>query len=308
MTRVTRLRAAWARLRRFGSPLGRDAPAPLPPPDLPAGRTVLLPGRGETFVRVQEGPAGQPTVVLLHGWLASGELNWFGVYPELKGRYPVVSIDHRGHGRGIRSQRAFSLEDCADDVAALIGVLGLDRVVLAGYSMGGPIALLCAERHPARVEALVLAATAMEWRATRLDRLPWRLLILLGRAWRSGRAEQVAARLFREAAERNEGLRPLVPWLVGELRRTSAIDVMGAGRALAGYDFRPHAARLALPAAVVLTTRDRLVQPRKQRELAEALGAEVFTLQADHDACVVAFEEFAATMAAAVDHVVGARV
>ena len=53
-----------------------------------------------------------------------------------------MAIDHRGHGRGLRTLQRFRLEDAADDAAALCELLGLKDVILVGYSMGGPIALL----------------------------------------------------------------------------------------------------------------------------------------------------------------------
>ena len=56
--------------------------------------------------------------LLLHGWIASGGLNWFNAFGPLSERYYVVAPDLRGHGRGLRSRRRFRLADCADDVAA----------------------------------------------------------------------------------------------------------------------------------------------------------------------------------------------
>ena len=46
-------------------------------PPVPRGRRVALHGRGTVFVREVAGPPGAPTIVLLHGWMASGGLNWF---------------------------------------------------------------------------------------------------------------------------------------------------------------------------------------------------------------------------------------
>ena len=88
-------------------------------PDLPHGGSVELPGRGTTFARHISGPPGAPVVLLLHGWTANADLNFFTCYRSLGEHFRVVAIDHRGHGRGIRSRKAFRLEDCADDAAAL---------------------------------------------------------------------------------------------------------------------------------------------------------------------------------------------
>src|SRR5262252_10571245 len=103
---------------------------PTAPVALPPGRHVVLPGRGTTFVRELPGPPGAPAVVLLHGWLATADLNWFTSYEALGRRFRVVAMDHRGHGRGIRSPRPFRLADCAGDTAALIETLGIGPAIV----------------------------------------------------------------------------------------------------------------------------------------------------------------------------------
>ena len=54
----------------------------------------------------------------------SADLNFFPVYGDLAETYRVIAPDLRGHGRGMRSAEPFSLEDCADDAAALLGQVG----------------------------------------------------------------------------------------------------------------------------------------------------------------------------------------
>ncbi len=117
------------------------------PPACPPGRVMNLPGRGEVFVRDSGGAPANPVVLLLHGWTASADLNFFPVYACLAESYRVIALDLRGHGRGMRSIAPFSLEDCADDAAALLEQLGAGRVIVVGYSMGGPVGLLLARRH-----------------------------------------------------------------------------------------------------------------------------------------------------------------
>src|SRR6266540_1211358 len=118
-------------------------------PPLPPGQVVDVPDRGEMFVRVarRQESDGIP-ILLLHGWMATADLNWFLLYEALTGRHTVVAPDLRGHGRGIRSPRPFSIEDCADDAAALLRGLGIEKAVAVGYSMGGPVALELWRRHP----------------------------------------------------------------------------------------------------------------------------------------------------------------
>src|SRR5687768_712045 len=98
-------------------------------PPLPLGERIQLPGRGTTLVRHVEWPPGAPTVVLLHGWIASGGLNWFNAFGPLSERYSVLAPDLRGHGRGLRSSRRFRLADCADDVAAVLAERGTGPVI-----------------------------------------------------------------------------------------------------------------------------------------------------------------------------------
>src|SRR5205085_4575373 len=121
------------------------------------------------FVR-EAGPAGAPTLLLLHGWTVNADLSWRAVFPVLAEQFHVVALDHRGHGRGIRAEQRFSLEDCADDAAALIDALGAGPVVAVGYSMGGPIAQLLWRRHPHLVDGLVLCATSSTFNGTPRER------------------------------------------------------------------------------------------------------------------------------------------
>ena len=139
---------------------------------IPEGRRLDLPNRGKTWIREVAGPKGAPTVVLLHGLGATGLLNWFPSFGPLSQRFNVVAIDHRGHGRGIRPRLRFRLEDCADDVAAMIRELGIGNAIVVGYSMGGPITQLTWRRHPDLVAGVVLCATSYRFGAQDLRFAP----------------------------------------------------------------------------------------------------------------------------------------
>src|SRR5947207_13080875 len=190
-----------------------------PPFSLPPGRRIELPGRGTTFARDLEGPPGAPTVVLLHGWTATADLNWFPSYDALGRPFRVVALDHRGHGRGIRSRRPFRLSDCADDVAALAGVLGIDRLVAVGYSMGGPIAQLTWKRHRSLVSGLVLCATA-----TRFAAANPRTQAFFGGMYGLSMAArltppQLSRRFVGGVVDRRVAGSPVREWAASELRR-----------------------------------------------------------------------------------------
>jgi pimeloyl-ACP methyl ester carboxylesterase len=298
------LRDEARRLRRMARPLGvPQAGAPLAPP-LPPGYVLALPGRGETFVRdTGNGTAGAPPVLLLHGWTVSADLNFFTLFDELAARHRVIALDHRGHGRGMRSRTAFSLEDCADDAAALLHELGLGSAIVVGFSMGGAIALFLHHRHPDLVAGMVFCGTALEWKTSPRDRILWRGMSLLEVALRSGTGEGIVARVLREVIDGSPELEALEPWVRGEFHRGYAPDMAGAGRALSAYDGRPLAPDVDVPCAVVVTTADEMVRPESQYELADALDADIITLDGDHFAPFTRGPAFAKAIRSAVDRV-----
>jgi pimeloyl-ACP methyl ester carboxylesterase len=265
-----------------------------------------LPGRGEVFVRDSGGTSAGPSVLLLHGWTVSADINFFPVYACLARSYRVIALDQRGHGRGMRSTEPFRLEDCADDAAALLGQLAAGPAIVVGYSMGGAAGLLLARRHREQAAALVMQATALEWHQNARERAVWRMLPVLDLGLRFGAGARLVERLLREAVDQAPELGGYRPWLAAEFRRATARDLVAAGRALSRYDARPWAAQLGIPAAVLVTTRDRLVHPAKQRELAEALRARVFEIDADHDLPLLNGAEYARLTRLAVDKVAAA--
>lgn len=280
---------------------------PIPPP-LPSGHVVDLPGRGEVFYRRDVGgEPGAPTLLLLHGWTASADLQWFTAYDALAARYPFVAIDHRGHGRGLRSTQPFTLEATADDAAALVRALGLERVITIGYSMGGPVALLVAQRHPDLVAGMVVEATALDFSLMLGERIRWRALPLLEAVVRSRVSRWFTNRWLAREVENAPELDQWVPWILAEIRRNDPTAIAEAGRSLARFDAGAWAGELGVPAASVVTTADRLVAPSRQRALAEALDAEVFELDGDHQVTVAQPAAFAAATRRAVD-AVSARV
>jgi pimeloyl-ACP methyl ester carboxylesterase len=113
--------------------------------------------------------AGRP-LILLHGGLGSGEM--FGpVLPALAERHLVIAPDLQGHGRTADIDRPIDVRLMADDIAALIEHLGLDRPDVVGYSLGGGVALLTAIRHPDKIRRLVSASAHIRRNAIYPDML-----------------------------------------------------------------------------------------------------------------------------------------
>jgi N-formylmaleamate deformylase len=104
--------------------------------DLPAGRFHYI-SWGAKQIEL-------PSALLLHGITSSAQ-SWVRVAPALANRYRVYALDMRGHGDSIKpSKGAYSLRHTADDAAAFIDILGLERPVLIGHSWGGATAMVLA--------------------------------------------------------------------------------------------------------------------------------------------------------------------
>jgi pimeloyl-ACP methyl ester carboxylesterase len=278
-----------------------------PRPGVPSGRLVSLPGRGDTWVLEAGGPPGAPTLLLLHGLGATAALNWFAAFDALARRYRVVALDHRGHGRGVRSLRRFRLADCADDAAALLEHLGIERAIAVGYSMGGPIAQLLWHRHRARVAGLVLCATSRNFRGRAspglADIVLPTVLPGLGLGARLVPAP-IRRRLLRDALERRIANPEARAWVMSELAGHDPAAILQAGRAVHAFSSKEWIGSVDVPVAVVVTERDGLVSPAAQRKLAASIpGATVHPVDGDHGACVYRPREFVAALLEACESV-----
>jgi pimeloyl-ACP methyl ester carboxylesterase len=94
--------------------------------------------------------------LLVHG-LASNARMWDGVAGWLTDAgHEVVTVDLRGHGRSSKPDDGYAVAQVADDLAALVSGMRLDRPVVAGQSWGGNVVLELAARHPASVRGIAL--------------------------------------------------------------------------------------------------------------------------------------------------------
>jgi 3-oxoadipate enol-lactonase len=296
-----------------------------PGPNLPAGRAIHLPGRGRTWVydsadglasagacgppgatNPPTGALGQQTVVLMHGWTSTAALNWYRCFAPLATEFRVVAMDHRGHGRGIRSRRPFRLEDCADDVAALIRQLGTGPVTAVGYSMGGTVAQLLWHRHPDVVDGLVLCATAARFSSRAELRSPFGARGALG-VIGAGVAMALSSvpftlrrHGFRRLVRSQTADRGLAPWAIAEWERNDPAALVQAGVALGRFDSTSWINGVDVPTSVVVTTEDGTVSPIRQWTLAKSIpGARVFPVAGDHRACAEQAREFVPALLAA---------
>ena len=270
MSRSSLLRwalGAWVAWRLFGPEIPPRFQGPQTRPSRTPSRGVVV-GRHEFLVR-ETGPADAPPVVLLHGWVYGATATWHRVIPLLAERHRVIAVDLRNHGRSTRIRGRFDIEDLADDVAAVLDGLGVGTATIVGYSMGGMTAQAFARRHPARVDRLVLAATA----ANPIDR-PSSLVaaaFFVGRGL--ARLDQIS---WPRAAWHYFMRRGIFPpehgaWLWEELLDRDVTLYYEAAFAINRFDARPWVGRLAVPALVVIPTDDQLVPAVQQYETAALL-------------------------------------
>ena len=101
------------------------------------------------------GPADAPVVVLIHG-LGLNKECWQWTTPALSDRYRVLSYDLYGHGGSVAPPQTPSLSLFATQLAGLLDHCGVERVTIAGFSLGGMIARRFAQDTPQRTQAMVI--------------------------------------------------------------------------------------------------------------------------------------------------------
>ena len=209
-------------------------------------------------------------IVLLHGFPFNRTL-WHEQVEALRERYTVITVDLRGHGETHAPVDApATMDEMAEDVAALLDELQFERVVLGGLSMGGYVALAFYRLFPARVRALVLADTRphADTDEARLNREE-----TATRALREGMqtiADAMLPKLLAPAthAERTE----IVARVSDMILRT---DPQGAAAALRGMAVRRDQTELLreinCPVLIVVGSLDAITPPAD----AELMGREI---------------------------------
>jgi pimeloyl-ACP methyl ester carboxylesterase len=102
--------------------------------------------------------SGRP-LILLHGGLGSSEMFWPLIPSFVATGRQVIAADLQGHGRTADVDRPIDTRLMADDIAALIGHLGLEKPDIVGYSLGGGVAFWTAVKYPQLVNKLVIVST-----------------------------------------------------------------------------------------------------------------------------------------------------
>lgn len=241
---------------------------------------------------VIETGTGRP-VVLLHAFPLNASM-WLAQREALGTSHRVITPDQRGFGGSQLGHDDPSLDEVADDVAAMLDSRKLDRVVLGGLSMGGYVAMAFLRRHPERVSALVLADTKMGADAPAA----------------AANRERIASEVVA-AGSSAQLVDELLPALLGDTTRARRALVLGRVKALVekappyavAWAQRAMAARpdstatlaaVAVPALVVVGEEDTLSPPEEAELMAKTIpGAELVRIpDAGHLTAVEAPAEF----------------
>ncbi|VVE35754.1 alpha/beta hydrolase [Pandoraea iniqua] len=208
--------------------------------------------------------AARPAIVLIPG-ITSPAVTW-GFVGEVLGReFDTYVLDVRGRGLSSASPELdYSLDAQADDVAALIAALKLDRVILVGHSMGARIAARAAMREPRGLVSVVLIDPPVSGPGRREypGKLPW----------------YVDSMALARAGTDAEGMRAFCPTWTEEERalRAEWLHTCDERAVLASYegfhtdDFHADAARLQVPSLLITAQNGDVVRDDDVAELQQA--------------------------------------
>ncbi|MCH8029339.1 MAG: alpha/beta fold hydrolase [Candidatus Dadabacteria bacterium] len=211
---------------------------------------------------------GEPVVLI--GGLGSQTQSWATQVPLYSRHFKVVVLDNRGAGKTDKPDEPYSIEQMADDTAALIEHLGIESARVAGKSMGGMIGQWLAIKHPEKVSKLVLGCTC----ASR-DEVGDEIL-RLGRetAAKLGFGSVWMCALFwgytREYIERNLSSIKNAMSMIRESPEAVA-GYLRQNRACQRHDTSELVGGISCPTLIMLGERDLIVAPRRSRELSRLI-------------------------------------
>ena len=223
--------------------------------------TTEVAERGHRSALAWRDGVGTP-LVLCHSVTLDHRM-WAPVVGRLPGGVPVLAYDVRGHGPGA-FDGPFDFAACALDLVAHLDRLGLDRVHLAGVSMGGAVAQEFAIRHGARLTALTLLATGPRGRKASGDRAA-----VTSRAGLLALVAPTLARWLTPAFVAAGG-----PWVDYVRDRIAGFDVgvwRAAWTALGERDVTAHLGDIAVPTRCVAARDDASTPVARMAELADAI-------------------------------------
>ena len=131
--------------------------------------TLRVPTDGAEIAVYVSGPDEAPPLVVLHGALGSTSLETDRLVRFWERRFRVHAVDLRGHGVSTMPDEAPTWDDYTGDVVAVVEALGLERIRMFGFSMGGGVALAVAARLGDRVERLAVHGVNVRWSGAEVE-------------------------------------------------------------------------------------------------------------------------------------------
>lgn len=191
----------------------------------------------------------KPPLVLVHGFSDDG-LCWTPIARALEGDYDVIMFDARGHGRSEGPVGGYGPVSLAEDLAAAIRVLGLERPPVLGHSMGAATSMALAVNHPDVPGAILLEDPPAWWAATAADEAAQEQRTAGMRAWvvelkRKTREELLADQRASPAGWPEE---EIGPWADAKLRLS--FNVLNRGLDPAP-DWKSTLPRITCPALLI---------------------------------------------------------
>lgn len=219
-----------------------------------------------------------PALLFLHGFPLDRTM-WRHIVAPLTG-WRRVAPDLRGMGLSDAPDGGYSMETYADDAIALLDVLGVERSVVCGLSMGGYVALELVRRHPDRVQALILSNTRAEGDSREGKAARDEMIQLVQREGPGALIEQLLPKLLAPSSQST------MPQLVEHVRTmATASPPAGLVGALRAMRDRPDATGLLptirVPTLVVAGSEDRLIPPDHGKRMADAIPGAQFTVIPD---------------------------
>ena len=224
---------------------------------------------------------GEGDPVVLIQCLGANTIDWMLQTPVFSERYQVLIFDNRGAGRSDTTEPPYSAAMMADDTAALMNVLGINRAHMLGLSMGGFIAQEFAFRHPKRLQSLVLAATAAELPALAKHSMKAWLRMAKEDISLETRLIELFSWLFTgRLLENDQAVADMLRLFVSNPYPQSLPGYAGQIAACLRHDTRDRLAQINVPTLVLAGKEDILIPPKLSEELAAGIPkAELVVLE-----------------------------
>lgn len=203
---------------------------------------------GITMNYTLEGPESAPVVTMSHS-LATDLGMWEPTLTALKGRWRVLRYDTRGHGGTDAPKGAYTLDQLADDAAALLKTLGIGKTHWVGLSMGGMIGQTLALESPGLFQSLSLCDTSS--RVPAEAKATWEERIRTAES--QGMEPLVEPTLSRWfTAPFREKEKGVIDRVRAMIRATPAAGYAGCCHAIAALDLTDRLGAISLPTCVIV--------------------------------------------------------